>query len=181
MLQIARDKADKKKLDICFKLGDVRTVSAGKFDAVISIFNAIGHLTKHDFEKALRNINRNLKDRGIYIFDIFNLSYLLCGDNITNLTIDWQTQHGDVKVREIQYSTISNAGVLASYDIYHKQVGSHEPCIERAFQTLQVYSSQQLVDILHSNGFVVLKQCAIDGGQFQEDVTERILTVAQKY
>jgi SAM-dependent methyltransferase len=43
------------------------------FDAVITIFNAVGHLTKSGFEKAIRNIHRNLNAGGIYVFDILNL------------------------------------------------------------------------------------------------------------
>ena len=55
----------------------------GQFDAVITIFNAVGHLTKQDFKKAIQNIYTNLNDRGLYVFDIYNLNYLLYKDNIT--------------------------------------------------------------------------------------------------
>jgi hypothetical protein len=50
----------------------MRTLKIGLFDAVITISNAVGHLTKAGFEKAMRSINKNLKEGGIYIFDIFN-------------------------------------------------------------------------------------------------------------
>ena len=73
LLDIARKKAKKDNFDISFIDGDMRTLQAGKFDSVITIFNAIGHLTKYDFEKAIRNICKNLKPGGIYVFDIFNL------------------------------------------------------------------------------------------------------------
>ena len=111
MLKIARDKAirlrlsgpsgsasfagqEKEKLDLQFIKGDMRSVHVGEFDAVITIFNAIGHLTKADFEKALRNIHRNLNNGGLYIFDIANLNYFLKGNHITDLTIDWLTTVG---------------------------------------------------------------------------------------
>jgi len=48
----------------------------GTFDAVITIFNAIGHLSKPEFEKTMRNIGTNLDKRGLYIFDIFNLDFM---------------------------------------------------------------------------------------------------------
>src|SRR5690606_20096416 len=102
-------------MDIQLIKGDMRTTYAGEFDAVITIFNAIGHLTRHDFEKALRNIHRNLKRGGIYLFDIFNLNYLIKNDRITTLTIDWLKHTGKTRVREIQYSTINQHGILASY------------------------------------------------------------------
>ena len=72
MIAIARRKCSLIK----FKQADMRTDSLGKFDAVISIFNAIGHLSKKDFEKALKNIHKSLNKEGIYIFDIFNLDFM---------------------------------------------------------------------------------------------------------
>lgn len=43
---------------------------------------------------------------------------------------------------------------------------------------LQVYTRQQLKDMLQCCGFSVLRQCNIDGGRLSETKTERILTVA---
>jgi 2-polyprenyl-3-methyl-5-hydroxy-6-metoxy-1,4-benzoquinol methylase len=180
MLKIARDKAKKEKLAIKFLEGDMRTIHVGKFDAVITIFNAVGHLTKEDFEKAMRTIHENLNDGGLYVFDIFDLTYLLHEDNITKLTIDWQKTVDDAKIRKIQYSTINNDGVLASYTTSYEQEDSHKPEIFRSEQTLQVYSAEQLRAMLHSNGFEILDQCGIDGSQFDELSTERIVTVARK-
>jgi len=181
MLSIAKAKLKKEKSTIKLLKGDMRLTKAGQFDAVITIANAIGHLTKQDFEKALKNINLNLKVGGIYIFDIFNLGYLLEKDNITKLTIDWQKREGNALVREIQYSTISEDGVLASYDIYHRQEGNKKPKRSEAFQTLQAYTARQLKDLLHKNGFKVLCRCDVDGSKFHEIKTERMLTVSQKH
>lgn len=114
MLKVASSKAKKEKLALRFLKGDTRSTQVGKFDAVITIFNAVYHLPKDDFEEAIRNISSNLKDGGLYIFDINNLSFLMNGDNITTLTIDWQEIVSDTKVREIQYSTIDKDGILVS-------------------------------------------------------------------
>ena len=180
MLHIAKDKAKRQKVDITFLKGDMRTLKVGQFDAVITIFNAIGHLTKQDFVKAMRNIHDNLHDRGLYIFDIFNLSYLLKDDHITRLTIDWQKQSGHKKVREIQYSTINEEGILASYDICFEQVDGEAPQFSQASQTLQVYRAGQMKDMLHSNGFKVLRQCQVDGKILSEYTSDRIVTIAMK-
>jgi 2-polyprenyl-3-methyl-5-hydroxy-6-metoxy-1,4-benzoquinol methylase len=180
MLELAKARALKERLDIQFVEGDMRTSQLGKFDAVITIFNAVGHLTKQDFELAMKNIHSNLNDRGIYIFDIFNLSYLQKDDNITKLTMDEQRVTDDTVAREIQYSTIDAEGVLASYDIYHRQRGSGEPEISNAFQTLQVYSVAQLKDMLQRNDFEVLEKCDIDGSEFLESESERVFIVARK-
>ena len=180
MLQIARSKAKQKKINLKFINGDMRIIKVGAFDAVVTIFNSIGHLTKLDFEVTIRNIHENLKDGGLYIFDIFNLGYLLDSDNITRLTIDWQEVVGNTKFREIQYSTINEEGILASYDTYYEKRDSNPPKITCSAQTLQVYTAEQLMEMLHRNGFQVLSQCGIDGSQIVENKTERIVTVAQK-
>ena len=87
---------------------------------------------------------------------------------------------GNTTHREIQYSTINEEGVLASYDIYHEQQSSRAPEISTAFQTLQIYRANQLKEMLEKAGFEVLKQCEIDGSPFSDRKSERILTVAKK-
>lgn len=180
MLRIAKMKSKQENLPLKFLKGDMRTLKVGEFDAVITIFNAIGHLTKIDFEEAIRNVGKNLKYGGVYIFDIFNLSYFLDGNNITRLTIDWQEIVGDSKFRDIQYSTISEEGILASFDTHYEQTGSNKPLITKSSQTLQIYPAKELIEMLHRNGFKVLKQCSIDGSTFIENKTERIVTVSKK-
>ncbi len=180
MLKIARSKAKKEKLNVKLLKGDMRTLQVGKFDAVITIFNAVGHLTKVDFEKAMHTIHGNLKDNGLYIFDINNLTYLMKDNNITHLTIDWQKIEDNTKMRNIQYSTIDKDGILTSYTTSYVQKDSNKPKISRSTQTLQVYTAQQLRHMLHRNGFKVLAQCGIDGSTFNGSTTDRIVTIAQK-
>lgn len=180
MLKIARSKAQKEKLDVKFLKGDMRTTTVGEFDAVLTIFNAVGHLTKSDFEQAMQNIYRNLNNGGLYVFDIFNLNHLQHNNNITNLTIDWQKTIDDTKIREIQYSTIDKDGILASFTISYEQRGYNKPKISRSRQTLQVYTAEQLKEMLQKNGFRVLEQCGIEGSRFIENETDRIVTIAQK-
>jgi len=180
MLKVARAKAKKMGKKIKFLNGDMRTIKVGKFDAVISIFNAVGHLTKSDFEKAMRNVSRNLNDGGIYIFDIFNLNYALNGDNITKFTIDIPETVGKTKIRKVQFSTIDKTGNLASYTSTIEQRNLGKPKIVRSAQTLQVYSAKQLKEMLARNSFKVLKQCSFDGSRLYDKKTENIVTIAKK-
>lgn len=180
MLKIARAKAKQANLDITFLKGDMRDIHIGQFDAVLTIFNSIGHLTKYDFEKALRNIHNNLHFGGLYIFDIFNLDYLLLDNNITKLTIDWQTIDKDKKVRNIQYSTIDKEGILASYDLHFEQKDSDKTRTIKSSQTLQIYSAEQLRNLLKKSSFNVLEHLSIDGSKFDKNKSDRILTIAQK-
>ena len=118
LIQIARDKAVKIGKQITFITGDMREISVGKFDAVITIFNAIGHLTKADFEKALQNIHANLKDYGMYIFDIFNLQ-AITDDIVNDFAMDIESVLNGVKIRNVQHSEIDRKnGLLTSHDHY---------------------------------------------------------------
>ncbi|MGE3318778.1 MAG: class I SAM-dependent methyltransferase [Candidatus Berkiella sp.] len=180
MLKMARTRAKTEKRAVKFIKGDMRTSKIGQFDAVITIFNAIGHLTKSDFEKAIRNIYANLNPGGLYIFDIYNLSYLLHGNNVTTLTIDWQTLRGNTKSRIVQYSTIDKEGILASYTTSCVQKNNGKPQISHDVQTLQIYSVKELKKMLERNGFKVQGQCAINGEKFEDTKSERIVMIAKK-
>jgi 2-polyprenyl-3-methyl-5-hydroxy-6-metoxy-1,4-benzoquinol methylase/catechol 2,3-dioxygenase-like lactoylglutathione lyase family enzyme len=85
-----QNKLQHKNIEAQIKLvqGDMRSVQLGLFDAVITIHSAIGHLTKEDFILTMHNLKKQLIDDGIYIFDIFNLEYLLHDNNIAKLTIE---------------------------------------------------------------------------------------------
>ncbi len=180
MLKIAKEKAKHENLDLKFIKGDMRSVQVGEFDAAITIFNSIGHLTKTDFKKALQNIKGNLKDGGIYIFDIANLDYYLKDKHITELTIDWMTATDDTQYRDIQYSIIDTDGILTFYTTSIVQKDGAKPKISKWAKTLQLYTAQQLKEMLSKNGFKVIEQCNIDGSPFIEDRTDRIFTIAQK-
>ncbi len=180
MLKAARNRAKKEKCDVKFLKGDMRNSQLGTFDAVITIFNAIGHLTKKDFEKTMRNVGSNLKTGGLYIFDINNLSYLSKDDQITKLTIDWQKTVGNTKTRVFQYSTVDQDGILASYTTGFEQKGNNKPKVTNTSQTLQIYSAKQLKEMLQRNGFKVLSQCGIAGEKFIDSKTDCIVMVAKK-
>lgn len=180
MLKIAKDKAKAEKKNIQFLEGDMRNTQVGQFDAVITIFNAVGDLTKADFKKAIHNIHSNLNQGGLYIFDIFNLSYFLKDNNITRLTIDWLKTVGDTKARVIQHSTIDEEGILASHTINYQWKGSEKHKTRTGSQTLQIYTAGQLKEMLEQNGFQVLGQCALDGSEYLETESENIVMTARK-
>ncbi|MGD0466693.1 MAG: class I SAM-dependent methyltransferase [Gammaproteobacteria bacterium] len=185
MLRIAKKKSEQYKLKLKFLKGDMRTIQIGKFDAAITMHNAIGHLTKFDFEKAIKNIYNNLNINGLYIFDIDDLDYLNKSNNISKLTIDWQEIVGNTKIRTIQYSTVSQEGILVSYTTQYVQKRSTVPELYKTRQTLQIYTAQQLKNLLHKNGFRVLNQCALGkfriyGSKIDKSQANRILTIAKK-
>lgn len=69
MLKIAR-----KKCACKFINGDIRDIIINeKFDACIAMFAVIGYITiNSDIIKALNNIHRHLKPKGVFVFDVWN-------------------------------------------------------------------------------------------------------------
>lgn len=180
LLDIARGKAKEMVRNITFIDDDIRRVKAGKFDAVITIFSAIGHLTKTDFEKTLQNIRTNLKDDGVYIFDIFNLQ-AITNEIIDDFAIDIESVVNSVIIHNMQHSEIDREkGLLTSHDQYTIFKDGCEPEIHTNSFSLQIYTAEELQAILSRNGFKIVDQYDMDGNNFIADKSLNILTVARK-
>ena len=180
LLEIARSKAKEANRNISFIDGDMCDVKAGQFDAVITIFNAIGHLTKADFEKALRNISFNLKSEGVYVFDILNLQ-AITDDSINGFAADVENVVKGVKIRSVQHSELDREkGYLSSHDQFTIYKENGEPEIHKNSFTLQIYIAEELRMMLERNGFKVIAQYDIDGNAFVAEKSLNILTVAKK-
>lgn len=180
LLVQARNRALRERVNVNFIEGDMRTLKVGQFDAVITIFNAVGHLTKTGFEKAMRNIHSNLKDRGLYVFDILNLD-AMTDQTVASLAMCVQKEVHGTKIYTIQCSTVDRAnGFLTSYDHYVLQKNAEKPESFNHKFSLQIYTAKELREMLVKNGFEVLGQYDLDGTEFVEKKTLNILTVARK-
>jgi SAM-dependent methyltransferase len=180
LIKIAKRKAKEKNLKTKFLIGDMRTQQLGKFDAVITIFNAIGHLTKAGFTKALKNIHKNLNKNGIYVFDIFNVASLNDKD-LSDLDMDITKTVDGVKIHIFQYSRLDKRkGKLISYDHYFFPQKSGEAKKLKVEFALQIYTAKELQRLLTKNGFKVLSLCGRDGKKFSEKRTKEMLMVAQR-
>lgn len=180
LIKIAKKKAKEAKLNLRFIDGDMRTIKVGKFDAVITMFNAVGHLTKSGFEKAMRNVGKNLKDNGIYVFDIFNLE-ALTDEVVSNFSMYKHKKFRDSQLHSVQCSTVDRKnGFLTSYDSHILQKKSDKPVRINNKFSLQIYSAKELREMLARCGFKTLEQFDVDGSKFLEKKSISILTVAQK-
>lgn len=179
LLQIASKKSQDAGLDITFHQKDMRTAQLGHFDAIITIFNAIGHLTKQDFITALRNIKKNLKPGGIYIFDIFNLE-ALTDKVVKNLAMDIEKSINKKTIRHIQKSILNRSlSRLTSFDEFYIQEEKKDPEIIKNEFSLQIYTAEEIKTILCQTGFEDVKQYALDGSSFSNSKSESILTVGR--
>lgn len=179
LIQQAREKAKKAGLNVTFIDGDMRNLRVGQFDAVITIFSAISHLTKSGFAKALQNISKNLKDGGIYVFDVSNLEAM----NDTAVADPWyiHKRNGDTQMCNVQFSIIDRAnGLITSYDHCIVQQDKEKPTLLKSKFTSQVYTARELDEILYANGFETINRYGLDGKTFVKNTTPNILTVARK-
>lgn len=130
-----------------------------KFDACIAMFAVMGYLTKNsDIIKALTNIRRHLKPKGIFIFDVWNglaVMRTLPEQRIKEIEND--------KVRIIRVA-IPN---LRAFDhicevnykllVLNKNEGTFNEVNET--HVVRFYFPQELKYYLESAGFEVLKIC----------------------
>lgn len=180
LLKIARQKAKVKKIPVEFIDGDVRNLKIGSFDAVITMFNAIGHLTKAGFSKALNNISSNLREGGIYIFDILNLQAM--NDKVvSDLSYHAHKKINNSQIHLVQCSTIDrNKSRLTSYDQYIIQNNVNKPKVYSEKFSLQIYTAKELRDLLAKHHFKTIAQYDINGKAFISNKSLSILTVAKK-
>ena len=180
LLERARKKAAAEGLDLTFVDGDMRSLKVGQFDAVITIFNAIGHLVKPDFEKALQNIHSNLKDGGVYIFDIFNLQ-AITDDNIADFEMDIENTVNGVKIRKVQHSEVDRENeLLTSHDRHTILKNGCEPETYTNSFSLQIYTAEQLQAMLEQTGFEIIHRYDMEGNDFIADKSLTMLTIARK-
>lgn len=184
LIQQAKDKVLRNGLNIEFIHGDVRSLKQGKFDAVITIDNAIGHLIKEDFELALENIHDNLNDDGIYIFDILSLDAMT--DEViyadSQRMTDTRVAKDGTVIHSKRTSSIDRTnGYISSEEIINFDLNGENKEIKND-SSLQIYTKEQLTSILSKNQFTVLEQYSMDTYTFNRDDNNGygILTVAQK-
>lgn len=183
LLEIARNKALKQNIAAEFIDGDMRNLQAGQFDAVITIDNAIGHLVKNDFNIAIKNIYKNLRSGGIYVFDILNLDAMtdeVIEADSKKMTNESITIDGTI-IHNVRHSTIDrDNGIITADEMITIQKNEEQKKITNKC-SLQIYAMNDLNDILSKNGFKVIEQNKIDAYTFhQDDQGYSILTVAIK-
>lgn len=181
MIDIANQKLRKKKHHHKFIKADMRTVYLGEADAVISMFNAIGHLSKNQFRSALRNVKRNLKPNGYYIFDIYN-----------SISMDKylpKHKHIDVVfskdnlfiVRYCKNILNKKTGILTTKHIWHIQ-NYMKPYKElKNIWDLQLYTYSELKKLLEEEGFEILElygDCYFS--EYHDKESEAIYLVTRK-
>ena len=184
MLKIAKQKAKlylTKNTDIKFKHGDIRTSQFGEFDAAISIFNSIGHLSKEDLGKALRNVANNLKPKGLYIFDIFNFDFMKKYKGFGFEFIDCTTEYAGKKYVRLNHNSLDKKRkVMHINQRVYVQEGFGKPDILRESWDMKIYGVKDLEKLVSNNGFELYQMYGKPGEPFYKDESSSIWVVATK-
>lgn len=110
MLEIAREKAKKMRIDVVFKLGDMRKLDFNEeFDAVTCFFSSLGYnLSDEDIMNTLKGVYNSLRKGGVFIADVPNpfhrLDKLLQGP-VTNV---WRVHEDNVNILIIDVRWLEN-------------------------------------------------------------------------
>lgn len=178
MLEIAKKKDKKKKIK--FFQGDMRDLKVGKFDAIITMFNAIGHLNQDQFSKALENIKENLNNEGIYIFDIFNLDYMKKNFR-THKFIDVLKEHEGTKfVRFNDNKLDKKKGIMHINQKTWVQKNMKKPEIIEEKWDMKIYSVEDLINLLKKKGFEILEILDREGNKFDKNKSLFIFIIVKK-
>jgi len=181
MLKIAKTKARAQRAKIKFTQRDIRYAKFGKFDAVITIFNAIGHLDENQFDVALENIRNNLKKGGIYIFDIFNLDFIKAQGALGYKFLDVSTETQGLRFARFNHNSLdSRKGIFKISQETWIQKGFEKPMVREDKWDMKIYSANDLNQLLKKNKFKVLRMYGGWGKKLDKHKCLSIVVVAQK-
>ncbi len=152
MLEKAKIKATHYQAKINFHQADMRSVALGTFDAILSMYNAIGHLSPADFAATIRNAAAQLTPGGILIFDTFNESkmHLLPKKPF----VDLHTRVGQTTFKRLTYINFEPPQKRCQFvhQLSIKQDPHTEQILNEDFY-LTYYSEQDITQLLKVNGF----------------------------
>ena len=152
MLAIARSKAERGGQHIRFHHADMRSVSLGTFDTIISMYNAIGHLDAQGLFATACNARTHLEADGMYLFDIFDRDRI--GHLPQHRMLDTATERDRVLYARLTTNTVDEAsGRVRIQQTTHIQKDL-QPVqqVEHDF-TLQTWRASELDSLLRRAGF----------------------------
>ncbi len=154
MLGFAKKKATLSNLKIRFHVGNMCSINLGQFDAAISMYNSIGHLSTHEFREMLLNIHKHLNPNGVYIFDILDRKFAE-NELPKHELIGTAKAIGGMKlVIFIKYTL--NGGMLRVFQRLIVQKGLEEMKEAKQSWDMRVYYKEELEKLIVGAGFKVM-------------------------
>lgn len=182
MIELAKEKATRHPgLKIDFQVGDMVTANPGVFDAAICIFNAIGHLSSDECVRFFKNAFENIKVKGLFVVDIFNLTAMLAGSfkeyNYLSreLVIDGEVIN---HVRNCELDEQRRLIKISS--MTRLQDGSHDLKTITDDWEMKIYDCDEMRCMLETAGFSEIVFFGPTGSEFDPQKSDSILAVCQK-
>ncbi len=180
MVALAKKKANNLK-NIFFKIGDMCVEEYGLFDACISIFNSVGHLSPESFLQFLKNAKSNLKDEGLFVFDILNYNAM-----VTEQFEEYKHMNKEAWVDEHLVNHVRNCTLdkkneqIFVESLLYIQDGVNDPITWEESWEMQIYTSNQIEKYLLDIGFKEVYFFGQNGIEFNDSLSDVILVIAQK-
>jgi len=176
MLTIAKNKFP----EISFEKQDLRSLHLKECDAIITIFNAVAHMTPDEFQMVMNQIYNSLKPGGIYIFDIFNAAFMeqnFIDYEFIDRAVEFE---GKKFVRFNHNSYDSDRNLMHVNQRTYIQEGLGKPEVKKEVWDMQIYSVQQLQNMLEKAGFSVVTKQNLKEEVLDEQNDLNMLLVAKK-
>jgi SAM-dependent methyltransferase len=158
MLARAREKAQAGRCELRFEKQDMRTldVASRPFDAVICLFDAIGHVqTTAAIKQTFRAVHRHLRDDGLFVLEFWHAA-AMAGQHDPLRVRKFATERGEIL--RLSHTTVDLALQCATvehaiYDLRSDR--TYETAVER--QTNRFFSLPEMSALLDDCGFDVVK------------------------
>jgi SAM-dependent methyltransferase len=159
MLSIAKEKARKANISLDFFEGDIREFNTNKkFDAITSMFAVMGYQIKNDdLKKAVENARKQLKNNGLFIFDVWFGPAVIAqkpGDRIKII------QNESEKIIRLTRSSLNI--MKHTVDVNFDVMVIHEDKIKKHIEEkheMRFFFPQEIIHYLEDSGFELLKIC----------------------
>ena len=161
MVALARRKAAAAGLDVKFVRGDARKFRLGRrFKLVFMAFNSLQHLgRREDLEGLFSSVRRHLAPGGRFIFDVFNPDprYLTRDPEELLPVAYYDDPAGSGKILVNERYRYDKAAQTSRIDWYYRREKDGRTVKKRL--NLRCFFPEELLALLHYNGFRVVKRC----------------------
>jgi len=164
LIRSGKEKFPGLSLEVC----DMRKIS-GNFDLILSLFTSFGYFEDEtDDQKVISGISNSLNPGGLFWIDFFNSEYIK-----NNLVRKSSTRISEgVIVNEEREIT---GGRINKKIVFESDSGKKE-----YFESVRMYTKNELVNMMSSNGLKVEKVFGDYAGSEWSEKSERVIIVCRK-
>ena len=174
MLQLAKEKAQ--AFDITFDVADMRTYQIPRVDAIISLYNALAHLSRNELSQFFSKLSKEMKSGALFIGDFDNRDYLERNEAIiSNFFLSGEGEVDGKSYRRLSRAESQADGLYSMKDRWFLE----GVCIHEGIWDLQSWRVNELTSLASATGFAVLGVYSRSMDSLAEDF-DSFLLILQK-